>query len=96
MATWPSGKARLCKSLIMGSNPIVASKQKEQELSCSFCLSLTHPAKASSWVYRRAALRHPIVASNKKRAGAFLLFLVAPKKRTRMIRIPASFRGFFN
>jgi hypothetical protein len=25
LATWPSGKARLCKSLIMGSNPIVAS-----------------------------------------------------------------------
>jgi 8-oxo-dGTP pyrophosphatase MutT (NUDIX family) len=25
MATWPSGKARVCKTLIMGSNPIVAS-----------------------------------------------------------------------
>ena len=25
-ATWPSGKARVCKTLIMGSNPIVASK----------------------------------------------------------------------
>jgi hypothetical protein len=24
-ATWPSGKARVCKTLIMGSNPIVAS-----------------------------------------------------------------------
>ena len=26
MATWPSGKARVCKTLIIGSNPIVASK----------------------------------------------------------------------
>jgi hypothetical protein len=26
MATSPSGKARVCKTLIMGSNPIVASK----------------------------------------------------------------------
>ena len=25
MATWPSGKARLCKSLTTGSNPVVAS-----------------------------------------------------------------------
>ena len=25
MATWPSGKARVCKTLIIGSNPIVAS-----------------------------------------------------------------------
>jgi hypothetical protein len=27
-ATSPSGKARVCKTLIMGSNPIVASKNK--------------------------------------------------------------------
>ena len=26
MATWPSGKARVCKTLIIGSNPIVASE----------------------------------------------------------------------
>lgn len=25
LATWPSGKARLCKSLTTGSNPVVAS-----------------------------------------------------------------------
>ena len=25
MATWPSGKARVCKTLIRGSNPLVAS-----------------------------------------------------------------------
>ena len=25
-ATWPSGKARVCKTLIIGSNPIVASE----------------------------------------------------------------------
>ena len=25
MATWPSGKARVCKTLITGSNPVVAS-----------------------------------------------------------------------
>ncbi len=24
-ATWPSGKARVCKTLITGSNPVVAS-----------------------------------------------------------------------
>ena len=29
LATWPSGKARVCKTLIMGSNPIVASKLSE-------------------------------------------------------------------
>jgi hypothetical protein len=28
LATSPSGKARVCKTLIMGSNPIVASKKK--------------------------------------------------------------------
>jgi hypothetical protein len=26
-ATWPSGKARVCKTLITGSNPVVASEQ---------------------------------------------------------------------
>ena len=26
-ATWPSGKARVCKILITGSNPVVASNQ---------------------------------------------------------------------
>jgi hypothetical protein len=26
-ATWPSGKARVCKTLITGSNPVVASAQ---------------------------------------------------------------------
>ena len=25
LATWPSGKARVCKTLITGSNPVVAS-----------------------------------------------------------------------
>jgi hypothetical protein len=27
MASWPSGKARVCKTLIMGSNPIDASQK---------------------------------------------------------------------
>ena len=31
MATSPSGKARVCKTLIMGSNPIVASKEKNRQ-----------------------------------------------------------------
>lgn len=31
MATWPSGKARLCKSLIVGSIPTVASRQQTGE-----------------------------------------------------------------
>ena len=31
MATWPSGKARVCKTLIMGSNPIVASTKKDRQ-----------------------------------------------------------------
>ena len=29
MATWPSGKARVCKTLITGSNPVVASKYND-------------------------------------------------------------------
>ncbi len=28
LATWPSGKAEVCKTFIMGSNPIVASSEK--------------------------------------------------------------------
>lgn len=35
-ATWPSGKARLCKSLTTGSNPVVASESTQN--GCSFCL----------------------------------------------------------
>ena len=31
-ATWPSGKARVCKTLITGSNPVVASKAKAPEI----------------------------------------------------------------
>ena len=31
MATWPSGKARVCKTLIIGSNPIVASENLSAE-----------------------------------------------------------------
>ncbi len=35
MATWPSGKARVCKTLIIGSNPIVASTESlEREIFC--------------------------------------------------------------
>ena len=29
MATWPSGKARVCKTLITGSNPVVASPERD-------------------------------------------------------------------
>ena len=38
MATSPSGKARVCKTLIMGSNPIVASSVQRPSLSPK-----THP-----------------------------------------------------
>lgn len=30
VATWPSGKARVCKTLITGSNPVVASNPAQQ------------------------------------------------------------------
>jgi hypothetical protein len=36
LATSPSGKARVCKTLIMGSNPIVASQKKDRLMSLSF------------------------------------------------------------
>jgi hypothetical protein len=49
MATSPSGKARVCKTLIMGSNPIVASMKKSRK-TCSFVLSFhgdaAHPRRA--------------------------------------------------
>jgi hypothetical protein len=32
MATWPSGKARVCKTLITGSNPVVASAKTLPQL----------------------------------------------------------------
>jgi hypothetical protein len=36
MATWPSGKARVCKTLITGSNPVVASEsEKAGHWACS-------------------------------------------------------------
>ena len=38
MATWPSGKARVCKTLITGSNPVVASKKRQALLSFYFFL----------------------------------------------------------
>jgi hypothetical protein len=31
-ATWPSGKARVCKTLITGSNPVVASGTRNSSL----------------------------------------------------------------
>jgi hypothetical protein len=31
LASWPSGKARVCKTLITGSNPVDASKEHEPE-----------------------------------------------------------------
>jgi hypothetical protein len=36
MATWPSGKAGVCKTPITGSNPVVASKWNQQlKSSCA-------------------------------------------------------------
>ena len=37
MASWPSGKARVCKTLIRGSNPLDASKS---ETSCGLAFLL--------------------------------------------------------
>ena len=37
MASWPSGKARVCKTLITGSNPVDAS-QKQFVFSLAHCL----------------------------------------------------------
>jgi hypothetical protein len=36
MATWPSGKAWVCKTLITGSNPVVASQYKKAVSSRGF------------------------------------------------------------
>ena len=36
LATWPSGKARVCKTLITGSNPVVASEESEPLSSLFF------------------------------------------------------------
>jgi hypothetical protein len=38
MASWPSGKARVCKTLITGSNPVDASK------NCEHPKELVHPS----------------------------------------------------
>jgi hypothetical protein len=38
MATWPSGKARVCKTLTTGSNPVVASFTKTTA-QVVFCFS---------------------------------------------------------
>jgi hypothetical protein len=89
-ATSPSGKARVCKTLIMGSNPIVASEEKDglRLVFFVFFMALSHnpakyagqgskarSAKPSSWVYPCGALRHPIVASEEK-DGLRLVFFV--------------------
>ena len=39
MATWPSGKARVCKTLITGSNPVVASG-KSRQAPALFCFQI--------------------------------------------------------
>jgi hypothetical protein len=39
METWPSGKARVCKTLTTGSNPVVASFYKDDYASRLFAFS---------------------------------------------------------
>ena len=41
LATWPSGKARVCKTLITGSNPVVASLDRRSILGACFIFPLT-------------------------------------------------------
>ena len=42
-APWPSGKARVCKTLIPGPIPGGASKTKETRIACLFCFGgITH------------------------------------------------------
>ena len=58
-ATWPSGKARVCKTLIMGSNPIVASSSQDSPYHRFTIEVQAHPIVASemnsplSLVYHR-------------------------------------------
>ena len=42
MASWPSGKARVCKTLIMGSNPIDASDNNGYQID-DFGPSISNP-----------------------------------------------------
>jgi hypothetical protein len=41
MATWPSGKARVCKTLTTGSNPVVASVCEDQMISAEIYSAVT-------------------------------------------------------
>ena len=44
MATWPSGKARVCKTLITGSNPVVASNYEFQIMCVTFLATFPQSA----------------------------------------------------
>ena len=46
MASWPSGKARVCKTLITGSNPVDASQKERVHQRLAFLLSLSENVKA--------------------------------------------------
>jgi hypothetical protein len=50
MASWPSGKARVCKILIRGSNPLDASSITASRFGLLFCL---YYEKAIKKVYNK-------------------------------------------
>ena len=57
MATWPSGKARVCKTLIIGSNPIVASpKSLGREIFCYIRLFRKHTPEMREIIFSGAVL----------------------------------------
>lgn len=53
MATWPSGKARVCKTLIIGSNPIVASNFLKTLREGFFVFFISVTATADLFLSRR-------------------------------------------
>jgi hypothetical protein len=48
MATWPSGKARVCKTLITGSNPVVASGMPGDSLKMAVFIFMLYSNQLSS------------------------------------------------
>jgi hypothetical protein len=57
MASWPSGKARVCKTLIRGSNPLDASSKANRE-GLLFLFGDYHE-KFAKKVYNQLWKRHP-------------------------------------
>gem|GEM_PF-4077961 len=60
MASWPSGKARVCKILIRGSNPLDASSKANQIWFAFLFKSPDFGAKSGDFVVpKKTVLLHP-------------------------------------